>query len=51
MKKFVLVASVLLAVYSCKKEGAKQENTTETSSEAPKSSNKIVVLTEGLLKL
>jgi iron complex transport system substrate-binding protein len=52
MKKFVLVASVLLAVYSCKKEeGAKKENATETSSEAPKSNNKIVTLSGGVTEI
>lgn len=53
MKKFVLVASMLLAVYSCKKEeGAKQENTTEeVSSEAPKSNNKIVTLSGGITEI
>lgn len=52
MKKFILVASVLLAVYSCKKEeGAKKENATETSSEAPKSNNKIVTLSGGVTEI
>lgn len=52
MKKIILVASVLLAVYSCKKEeGAKKENATETSSEAPKSNNKIVTLSGGVTEI
>lgn len=52
MKKIILVASVLLAVYSCKKEGAKQENTTEAvSSETPKSNNKIVTLSGGITEI
>ncbi|MBB4805077.1 iron complex transport system substrate-binding protein [Chryseobacterium defluvii] len=52
MKKFVLVASVLLAVYSCKKEeNAKKENTTEAASEAPKSNNKIVTLSGGITEI
>lgn len=52
MKKIILVASILLAVYSCKKEeGAKKENTTETSSEAPKSNNKIVTLSGGVTEI
>jgi iron complex transport system substrate-binding protein len=41
MKKFILAASVLIAVYSCKKEeGGQKENTTEATSEAPKSTIK-----------
>jgi len=52
MKKFILAASVLVAVYSCKKEeGAKKENTTEVSSEAPKSNNKIVTLNGGITEI
>ncbi|MBV8325421.1 ABC transporter substrate-binding protein [Chryseobacterium sp.] len=52
MKKFILAASVLIAVYSCKKEeGAKQENTTEAASEAPKSNNKIVTLSGGITEI
>lgn len=51
MKKFVLVASMLLAVYSCKKADAKKENTTEVSSEAPKSNNKIVTLSGGITEI
>lgn len=52
MKKIILVASVLLAVYSCKKEGAKQENGTEAvSSETPKSNNKIVTLSGGVTEI
>lgn len=52
MKKFILAASVLVAVYSCKKEeGAKKENTTEATSEAPKSNNKIVTLSGGITEI
>ncbi|MBK1895811.1 heme/hemin ABC transporter substrate-binding protein [Chryseobacterium paridis] len=53
MKKIILVASVLVAVYSCKKaEEAKQENSTEaTSSETPKSNNKIVTLSGGITEI
>lgn len=52
MKKIILVASILLAVYSCKKEeGAKKENTTEASSEVPKSNNKIVTLSGGITEI
>lgn len=52
MKKIILVASVLLAVYSCKKEGAKQEGGTEAvSSETPKSNNKIVTLSGGVTEI
>ncbi|MEY8759300.1 heme/hemin ABC transporter substrate-binding protein [Chryseobacterium tongliaoense] len=52
MKKFILAASVLVAVYSCKKEeGAKKENTTEVSSEAPESNNKIVTLSGGITEI
>lgn len=52
MKKFILAASILMAVYSCKKEeGAKTESTTETSSEAPKSNNKIVTLNGGITEI
>ncbi|WP_370898073.1 heme/hemin ABC transporter substrate-binding protein [Chryseobacterium gossypii] len=52
MKKFILVASVLLAVYSCKKaESTGKENATETASEAPKSNNKIVTLSGGITEI
>ncbi|SIQ44251.1 iron complex transport system substrate-binding protein [Chryseobacterium sp. RU37D] len=52
MKKFILAASVLVAVYSCKKEtGVKAENNTETSSETPKSNNKIVTLNGGITEI
>ncbi len=52
MKKFILAASILMAVYSCKKEeGTKTESTTETSSEAPKSNNKIVTLNGGITEI
>ncbi|EJL69839.1 heme/hemin ABC transporter substrate-binding protein [Chryseobacterium populi] len=52
MKKFILAASVLVAVYSCKKEeGAKKENTTEVSSETPKSNSKIVTLSGGITEI
>jgi iron complex transport system substrate-binding protein len=52
MKKFILAASVLMAVYSCKKEeGAKTENKTEVSSETPKSNNKIVTLNGGITEI
>lgn len=52
MKKFILAASVLVAVYSCKKEqGTAQENTTESVSESPKSNNKIVTLNGGITEI
>ncbi|WP_294304231.1 hemin ABC transporter substrate-binding protein [uncultured Chryseobacterium sp.] len=52
MKKFILAASVLVAVYSCKKEkSAKTGNATEVSSEAPKSNNKIVTLNGGITEI
>lgn len=51
MKKFILAASVLMAVYSCKKEGASTENKTEQSSEAPKSAHKIVTLNGGITEI
>ncbi|SHM59814.1 iron complex transport system substrate-binding protein [Chryseobacterium carnipullorum] len=52
MKKIILAASILMAVYSCKKEeGAKKENTTETSAKAPKSNNKIVTLSGGVTEI
>ncbi|WP_042720574.1 hemin ABC transporter substrate-binding protein [Flavobacterium sp. B17] len=52
MKKFILAASVLVAVYSCKKEeGAKTENKTEVNAETPKSNNKIVTLNGGITEI
>lgn len=52
MKKFILAASVLVTVYSCKKEeSAKTGNATEVSSEAPKSNNKIVTLNGGITEI
>ncbi|WP_449387875.1 heme/hemin ABC transporter substrate-binding protein [Chryseobacterium lineare] len=52
MKKFILAASVLVAVYSCKKEeGAKTENKTEVTAETPKSNNKIVTLNGGITEI
>ncbi|WP_419868184.1 heme/hemin ABC transporter substrate-binding protein [Chryseobacterium sp. CT-SW4] len=53
MKKLVLVASMLVAVYSCKKADAKPENTAETtaSSETPKTNNKIVTLSGGITEI
>ncbi|WP_415326511.1 heme/hemin ABC transporter substrate-binding protein [Chryseobacterium sp. MMS23-Vi53] len=52
MKKFILAASVLVAVYSCKKEtGAKAENKTEVTSETPKTNNKIVTLNGGITEI
>ncbi|MCQ4139817.1 hemin ABC transporter substrate-binding protein [Chryseobacterium sp. EO14] len=51
MKKFILAASVLMAVYSCKKEGTATENKTEQSSEVPKSAHKIVTLNGGITEI
>ncbi|UZT97709.1 ABC transporter substrate-binding protein [Chryseobacterium fluminis] len=52
MKKFILAASVLVAVYSCKKEtGTKQGNAAETTSETPKSTHKIVTLNGGITEI
>jgi iron complex transport system substrate-binding protein len=52
MKKFILAASLLVAVYSCKKEeGAKTENKTEVNAETPKSNNKIVTLNGGITEI
>lgn len=51
MKKFILAASVLMAVYSCKKEGTAAENKTEQSSEAPKFAHKIVTLNGGITEI
>ncbi|WP_294247844.1 hemin ABC transporter substrate-binding protein [uncultured Chryseobacterium sp.] len=52
MKKFILAASMLVAVYACKKEeSAKTGNATEVSSETPKSNNKIVTLNGGITEI
>lgn len=52
MKKFILAASVLVAVYSCKKaEGDKTENKPEVNAETPKSNNKIVTLNGGITEI
>ena len=52
MKKFILAASVLVAVYSCKKEAQKPtENGTEVSSNTPKSNNKIVSISGGITEI
>lgn len=52
MKKFILAASVLVAVYSCKKEeNARTGNAKEVSSETPKSSNKIITLNGGITEI
>jgi iron complex transport system substrate-binding protein len=52
MKKIILAVSMLVAIYSCKKEeGAKTETTTEASSETPKSNNKIVTLNGGITEI
>ena len=52
MKKFILAASVLIAVYSCKKEEvAQKENTTEASTEAPESHPKMVTLSGGITEI
>jgi len=52
MKKFILAASVLAVVYSCKKEVQKPtENAAEVSSEAPKTNNKIVSLSGGITEI
>ena len=52
MIKFILAASVLIAVYSCKKEErTKTGNAMEVSSEAPKSNNKIVTLNGGITEI
>jgi len=48
MKKIILAASLLVAVYSCKKEeGGKNEITTEVAAETPKTNHKIVTLSGG----
>jgi len=52
MKKFILAASVLMAVYSCQKEVQKPtENGNELVAEAPKSNNKIVTLNGGITEI
>ncbi len=52
MKKLVLMASVILALYSCKKDDSKNTPlTTEQSSETPKSANKIVSLSGGVTEI
>ena len=52
MKKIILAASVLMAVYSCKKEVQKPtENGTEVSSDTPKSDNKIVSISGGITEI
>lgn len=52
MKKIVLMASVMLALYSCKKEDTKSEGVaTEQSSEAPKTTNRIVTLSGGITEI
>ncbi len=52
MKKIVLMASVMLALYSCKKEGDKlNEAKTEQTSENPKAANKIVTLSGGITEI
>lgn len=52
MKKLILVASVFMAVYSCKKEAHKPtENGNEIVSETPQSNNKIVSLSGGITEI
>ena len=52
MKKIVLIASVMLALYSCKKEDTKSEGAaTEQSSEASKTANRIVTLSGGITEI
>ncbi len=52
MKKAILMASVVLALYSCKKETDKLSNgATEQTSENPKSANKIVSLSGGITEI
>ncbi|WP_294322160.1 ABC transporter substrate-binding protein [uncultured Chryseobacterium sp.] len=52
MKKIILAASLLVAVYSCKKEeNTKTGNATEVNSETPKSNNKIVTLNGGITEI
>ncbi|AJW65063.1 Hemin-binding periplasmic protein HmuT precursor [Elizabethkingia miricola] len=52
MKKAILMASVVLALYSCKKETDKLSiGATERTSENPKSANKIVTLSGGITEI
>ncbi|MBW3521979.1 hemin ABC transporter substrate-binding protein [Chryseobacterium sp. NKUCC03_KSP] len=52
MKKFILAASVLMAVYSCQKEVQKPtENGNELVAETPRSNNKIVTLNGGITEI
>lgn len=52
MKKFILAASVLIALYSCTKENTKStENKTEAKSEAPKTNHKIITLNGGITEI
>ena len=52
MKKAILMLSVVLALYSCKKETDKlSSGTTEQTSENPKSANKIVSLSGGITEI
>ena len=52
MKKAILMASVVLALYSCKKETDKlSSGATEQASENPKSANKIVTLSGGITEI
>ena len=52
MKKAILMASVVLALYSCKKETDKlSSEATEQTSENPKSANKIVSLSGGITEI
>ena len=51
-EKAILMASVVLALYSCKKETDKlSSGTTEQTSENPKSANKIVTLSGGITEI
>lgn len=52
MKKIILAAAVLVAVYSCKKETAVQSETkVEANAEIPKSNQKIVTLSGGITEI
>ena len=52
MKKAILMLSVVLALYSCKKETDKlSSGATEQTSENPKSANKIVSLSGGITEI
>ncbi|MDE5430823.1 heme/hemin ABC transporter substrate-binding protein [Elizabethkingia meningoseptica] len=52
MKKIVLMASVMLALYSCKKDGDKPNKAkTEQTSDNPKAANKIVTLSGGITEI